>query len=100
MRRARFECRLPKTLVVAASPSPRSLHIQVELESTSDSRRAVVKALVDSGAMSAGYIDLHYVRENDLSTRRLLHPIPVFNVDGTPNDAGAITEVVDTVLHF
>ena len=24
----------------------------------------------------------------------------MFNVDGTPNDAGAITEVVDTVLHF
>jgi hypothetical protein len=26
--------------------------------------------------------------------------VPVFNVDGTPNDSGSITEVVDLVLRY
>ena len=29
-----------------------------------------------------------------------MHLIPVYNVDGSPNEAGAIREVVDLVLHY
>jgi len=35
-----------------------------------------------------------------MNTRTLSHNIPVFNVDGSPNEAGQIFEVVDVVLRY
>jgi len=35
-----------------------------------------------------------------MNTRTLSHNIPVFNVDGSPNEAGQISKVVDVVLHY
>ena len=37
---------------------------------------------------------------NRLSTWKLQCAIPVFNVDGTRNEAGLITEIVDTILWY
>jgi len=39
-------------------------------------------------------------RNNWLHTRNLSKPIPVYNVDGTLNEAGSITEVVDLILRY
>jgi hypothetical protein len=30
----------------------------------------------------------------------LTKPIPVYNVDGTTNDAGMITDIADIILHY
>ena len=60
-----------------------------------------VQALLDSGATGM-FIDRVYVKANRLSTRTLSSTIPVRNVDGTPNEAGLVTEVVldgDTTSH-
>ena len=35
-----------------------------------------------------------------MTTKTLSQPIPVYNVDGTLNEAGSITEVVDLVLRY
>ena len=35
-----------------------------------------------------------------MNTQTLSHNIPVFNVDGFPNEAGQISEVVDVVLRY
>lgn len=40
------------------------------------------------------------MRTNHLETRKLSQPIPVLNVDGSPNEAGAITEVIDIILRY
>ena len=45
-------------------------------------------------------MDRNYVEWNRLTTRKLRHAIPVFNVDGSPNKAGSITEIVDAILHY
>ena len=35
-----------------------------------------------------------------ISTRNISRPIPVFNVDGSPNEARQISKVVDVVLCY
>src|SRR3981189_2972187 len=61
--------------------------------------RRNTSALVDCSATGL-FIDTEYVRLNNISTRRLTSPIPVYNVDGTANEAGAITEIADVVLRY
>jgi len=46
------------------------------------------------------FIDKDFVRTKGISTRNVSRPIPVFNVDGSPNEARQISEVVDVVLHY
>ena len=45
-------------------------------------------------------MDQDYVERNRLNTQKLQHAIPVFNVDGTCNEAGSITEIIDTILQY
>ena len=56
-------------------------------------------ALVDCSATSQ-FIYCSYVEKNRLTTRKLVCPIPVFNVNSTLNKVGSITEVVDAILRF
>jgi len=35
-----------------------------------------------------------------INTQNISRPIPVYNVDGSPNEAGQIFEVVDMVLRY
>jgi len=58
-----------------------------------------VKALLDCRA-TGSFIDRDFVRSKEMNTRTLSRNIPVFNVNGSPNKAGQISEVVDIVLHY
>jgi len=58
-----------------------------------------IKALLDSG-VTGSLIDRDFVYSKGMNTRTLSHNIPVFNVDGSPNEAGQISEVVDVVLRY
>jgi len=58
-----------------------------------------VKVLLDSGA-TGNFIDQDFIRTKGINTRSLFRPIPVYNVDGSPNKAGQISEVVDIVLRY
>ena len=99
-----WERRLPAFLVIPAleesddRPS-RSLALKVDVETTDTGEVKSLNALVDSGA-TGRFIDRDYVKANRLTTRKLSHPIPVRNVDGTPNSAGCITEAVDLVIRY
>ena len=44
------------------------------------------------------FIDINYVWSKNLKTRHLPRMIPVYNIDGTPNEAGHITEVIDLIV--
>ena len=46
------------------------------------------------------FIDKDFVHMKGISTQSISCPIPVYNVDGSPNEAGQISEVVDIVLHY
>jgi len=95
----KWEYRLPRKYVVASSPGSKSLTVKVGIQTTDTGELHSTSALVDCGA-TGQFIDKRYVEGNRMTTRSLSRPIPVYNVDGTPNDAGAITEIVDAILHF
>ncbi|GLB43475.1 putative retrotransposable element tf2 155 kda protein type 1-like [Lyophyllum shimeji] len=71
----------------------------VEVETTDTQEILGLKALLDSGA-SGLFLHIRFVCEHGITTWTLSRPIPVKNVDGTANAAGAITEVVDLVLRY
>ena len=75
----------------------RSLTLKVQLQTLDDHRTIGVSALVDCGATSE-FIDVEFVRGNNLPTRRLERPIPVYNVDGTLNEGGSISEEVELIV--
>ena len=58
-----------------------------------------VEALLDCGA-TRSLIDRNFVCLKGMNTWTLLHNILVFNIDGSPNEAGQISEVVDVVLRY
>jgi hypothetical protein len=56
-----------------------------------------LKALLDNGATGL-FIDRKFVHQNGLKTRVLPDPTKVYNVDGTLNQGGLITEEVTLML--
>ncbi|GLB39417.1 putative zinc ion binding [Lyophyllum shimeji] len=89
----------PSLFTLAATPSRNSLILGVEVVTTDTQEILGLKALLDSGT-SGLFLHIRFVREHGITTRTLSRPIPVKNVDGTANAAGAITEVVDLVLRY
>jgi len=71
----------------------------VEIGTTDTSKLHSIKALLDS-RVTGSFIDRDFVRSKGINTRTLSRNIPVFNVDGSPNEAGQISEVIDVLLHY
>jgi len=71
----------------------------VEIGTTDTSELYSVEALVDCGA-TRSLIDRDFVCSKGMNTWTLLHNIPVFNVNGSPNETGQISKVVDIVLRY
>ena len=96
----KWERRLPSKFIIAsAEDSSTSLKLKVELETTDTGEVKSVNSFMDSGA-TGEFIDRHYAKSNWLHTWKLSEPILVYNVDGTLNEAGSITEVVDLILRY
>src|SRR5277367_249793 len=98
--RPKWERPLPSKFIIATMDgSSTSLKLKVELETTDTAEVKSVNVLVDCGA-TGEFIDRHYAKSCGLHLLKLSKPIPVYNVDGTPNEAGFITEVVDLILRY
>jgi len=99
-KRPQWERRLQRQPKIgAAEIGPHSLYLRVEVESTDTQRKYGVHALVDSGATGL-FIDQEYVKSNQIPTTKLRVAVPVFNVDGTANTAGSISEVAELILLY
>jgi hypothetical protein len=96
---ANWECRLPHKYVVASTPSANSLDIDVEIETTDTSVKCCTKSLVDCSTMGL-FMDTKWACTNNITIRALTRLIPVYNVDGTPNEGGAIHEIADVILRY
>ena len=94
-----WEWALLKHSVVAFATSPNLLNLKVELQTTDTAEVKGVMALLDSG-MNGLFIDSDFARMQKLTLWPLTCPTPVFNVDSTPNEAGAIHYITDVILRF
>jgi hypothetical protein len=99
IRLANWEHQLPHKYVVASTPSANSLDIDVEIETTDTGVKCCTKSLVDCGATGL-FMDTEWAHANNVTTHTLTQPIPVYNIDGTPNEGGAIREIVDVILRY
>ena len=98
--RPKWERKLPSKFIVAATEgTANSLKLKVELETTDTAEIKSTNTLVDSGA-TREFIDQHYAKSSQFHLLKLSKPIPIFNIDGTPNEAGSVTEVVDLIFQY
>jgi len=95
-----WEKRLASKLVIRSlEEGPNSICIPVHLKTTDTLEEVSTDALVDCGA-TGDFIDEGFVERSKIPTRNLSQPIPVFNVDGSPNEAGSITKVADMIMTY
>ncbi|KNZ76509.1 hypothetical protein J132_10217 [Termitomyces sp. J132] len=80
---------MPRQYVMASAPSTHSLHLDVEIETMDTQWTCGVAALLDSRATGL-FLDLEFVKCHGLTMQPLPKPIPVYNIDGMPNEASAI----------
>ncbi|KAF8804309.1 hypothetical protein BYT27DRAFT_7018710, partial [Phlegmacium glaucopus] len=86
----KWERRLPSQFVIASEEdSPNFLRLKVEIETTDTSKVKSLQSLVDSGC-TGEFIGQKYMQKHLLVPVGLGWPIPVYNVDGMLNEAGAI----------
>jgi hypothetical protein len=62
-----WECWLPTKYVVAASPGPMFLLVDVEIESTDTAVKRCTQALIDCGA-TGHFIDIEWAKLNNIPT--------------------------------
>lgn len=72
------------------------MHIPISL--TCENQTVETHALIDSG-VGGLFIDKAFATKSQLPLTPLPAPIPVYNVDGTPNSQGSITHAVHTTLN-
>jgi len=100
LHKPKWEKRLPKLLSISALDTRgTSLLLPVEIGTMDMSELHSVEALLDCGA-TGSLINRDFVHSKGINTWTLSHNILVFNVDGSPNEAGQISEVVDVVLCY
>jgi len=100
LHKPKWEKRLPKLLSISILDARgTSLLLPVEIGTTDTSELHSVKALLDCGA-TGSFINRDFVCSKGMNTWTLSCNIPVFNIDGSPNEAGQISEVVDVVLRY
>jgi len=71
----------------------------VEIRTTDTSELYSVKALLDCRA-TRSLINRDFVCSRGMNTQTLSRNILVFNINGFPNKAGQISEVMDVVLRY
>jgi hypothetical protein len=76
-----------------------SLAVDVEIELTDTAVKRCTQALIDCGTTGC-FIDIQWAKFNNIPTCPLTNPTPVYNVDGTANNASAITDIADVILHY
>jgi predicted aspartyl protease len=85
-------CNSPDSVYVARQ---KCIHVSLLLHA--GTKRAIKKALLDTGA-TENFIHPHVVKQLGIKTKKLTRPQKVKNVDGTLNRSGEITDAVTLLV--
>src|ERR1700677_1097474 len=80
-----------------SSNKENSVLVNISLKTLDTHNSININSLLDCGA-SGLFIDKQFIELNDITTRKLPRPIPIYNVDGTLNEGGTIKEAVDLIV--
>src|ERR1700761_994755 len=89
----------PDKVVIGSARLRFSTHIQVNIKALDTGSQHELIALLDSGATGL-FLSTAFVELNNLNTRKLSRAIPVYNVDGSLNQGGSITQEVDVIMTY
>jgi hypothetical protein len=87
-----------KRFIHSIHPKP-EIQMKIGLKTVDTHKMVEVDALLDSGATGL-FIDRALVKGNQITTCKLQHPIPVYNIDGSINRGGSITEEVTLIMSY
>ena len=90
---------VPPPSIYVLSKSTHALNMNMELQTTTSLHSVSTSALLDSGATGM-FVNWIFVQKHKLETCALPNPVPIHNVDGTPNENGSITEEVKVILWY
>src|SRR5271154_4378429 len=76
-----------------------SVLVNIGLKTLDTHNSININSLLDCRA-SGLFIDKQFVELNDITTRKLPQPIPIYNVDGTLNKDRTIKEAVDLIVSY
>jgi len=98
--RPKWEKQMKRKLVICSlKADPKCIMLLIHLKMTDTMEESSMEAMVNTGA-TGDFIDQDFITRAKLPTRKLSQPIPVYNVDRTPNEAGSIHEVVDVIMTY
>ena len=75
------------------------IKLTVGLEKTDSHEGTQAEALLDSGVTGL-FINKSFAKQHGFRLSKLDHPIPVRNLDGTPNSEGLVTHEVEANIYF
>lgn len=88
---------LPDKVYILSATIKYSTYLPVLIKTLDTGAKLELSALLDCGATGL-FLDNKFIQDNHLNTRKLPRAVPVYNVDGTLNQGGSITEEVDVIL--
>ena len=86
--------------VIVAKIENKSMTILISILTNQTNKRTIeTNALLDTGA-GGKFIDQNFVLQENIRTHKLEKPITIYNMDGTQNETGMITQYVDVNLQI
>jgi len=100
LRWPKWKKRIKRKLVICSLElDQKCIMLPIHLKMTDTMEETSTEAMVDTSA-TGDFIDQDFVTQAKLPTRKLSQPIPVYNVDGTLNEARSIREVVNMIMTY
>ena len=75
---------------VVSELTPSSSHFKIQTTLKGRNRSASIAAMVDCGA-TALFISRKFIKDNKVRTHLLSHEVPLYNINGSKNQAGSIS---------
>src|SRR5258708_2003304 len=85
--------------IYVLSKSAHALNMSIELQTTTSLCSISTSTLLNSG-VTGMFVNRAFAQKHKLETCPLPNPVPVHNINGTPNKNGSITEEVEVILWY